>query len=180
MKTKLEKMKDSMVKAGVYSPEDIEEIYRLEKQFAEECEQIALDCAEEGYPAYGANYELRRESARRYYDEQISYITEKYIKKNTIILLHGTASLTDSEYKEFDKGDTIWACPVEPEEIGRWNISDEAAAKEELTKYRCSYYHRNHNCWDIEEYALEYCRCDKDGEFLDGSDFDLAEEVKYS
>lgn len=26
------------------------------------------------------------------------------------------------------------------------------------------------------EYALEYCECDEDGEFIQGADFDLAEE----
>lgn len=30
---------------------------------------------------------------------------------------------------------------------------------------------------EVEEYAIEYCECDEDGEFLSGSDYNLAEEV---
>lgn len=31
----------------------------LMKEFKKECEEIALDCENEGYPAHGSNYELR-------------------------------------------------------------------------------------------------------------------------
>lgn len=93
---------------------------------------------------------------------------------NTIILKKGYARLTESEYKKFEKGDTIWGIDREPEEIKRWNIEDEAEAKAELAKHKCTY--DGGNVWDIEEYALEYCECDEDGEFIQGSDFDLAEE----
>lgn len=34
-------------------------IDKLEKEFKAECEDIAALCEEEGYPAYGANYDLR-------------------------------------------------------------------------------------------------------------------------
>ncbi len=94
---------------------------------------------------------------------------------NTIILKKGEAYLTNREYEKFEKGDTIWGTDRETEELKRWNIEDEEEAKKELAKYRCSYERRNDN-WDIEEYALEYCECDKDGEFVEGSDFDLALE----
>lgn len=30
-------------------------------------------------------------------------------------------------------------------------------------------------CVDVEEYALEYCDTNTDGEFVNGSDYDLAE-----
>lgn len=75
---KIEKMKASMLEAGVYSSEDIEEICRLESEYEEECERIAEECAEEGYPSHGANYDLRCENARRYYDEQIALIDAAY------------------------------------------------------------------------------------------------------
>lgn len=71
-------MKNSMLKAGAYSLEDIEAICQLEKEYASECASIAEQCEEEGYPAHGSNYELRCEFARRWYDEQIEMIDSKY------------------------------------------------------------------------------------------------------
>lgn len=95
---------------------------------------------------------------------------------NTIILKKGEAGLTNAtEMKRFEKGDTIWGNDRNPEELKRWNIDQESEANEELAKYRCSYRSNGHMTW-IEEYVLEYCECDEDGEFIQGSDFDLAEE----
>ena len=71
-------MKKNMIDAGVYSIDDINEICRLEADFADACEKIAAECDEEGYPSRGENYELRCEQARVYYDEQIAIIDEKY------------------------------------------------------------------------------------------------------
>lgn len=76
--TRIEEMKKSMMEAGVCSIEDIEEICRLESKYVQECEEIAEQCEEEGYPSHGSNYDLRCENARRYYDEQISLINAKY------------------------------------------------------------------------------------------------------
>ena len=95
---------------------------------------------------------------------------------NTIILKKGFARLTNREMENFEKGNTIWGIDSEPVEVKRWNIEDEDDAKEELEKYRCAY----RECTgyvDIEEYAIEYCSCDEDGEFTEGSNFDLAEEL---
>lgn len=94
---------------------------------------------------------------------------------NTIILLKGEALLTRDEYKKFSKGDTIWGIDRTPEEIRRWNIEQKQEAKEELEKYACTY-HENAETWSVEEYALDYCECDEEGEFVQGSDFDLAVE----
>ncbi len=94
---------------------------------------------------------------------------------NTIILKKGTERLTDMEYKKFEKGDTIWGADRMPEELKRWSIDDKKLAEAELAKHKCTY--KKANIWDIEEYALEYCECDEDGELIQGSDFDLAEEA---
>ncbi len=94
---------------------------------------------------------------------------------NTIILLKGESLLTKSEYKNFSKGDTLWGIDREPEEIKRWTIEQDQEAKKELAKHACTY-HENAETWSIEEYALEYCECDEEGEFVQGSDYDLAEE----
>lgn len=94
---------------------------------------------------------------------------------NTIILKKGFATLTNNEMKKFEKGDTIWGVDRDSEELKRWNIDQEDAAKAELAKYRCSY-SSNGVLTDIEEYALEYCKCDEDGEFIEGSDYDLADD----
>lgn len=91
---------------------------------------------------------------------------------NTIILKKGHEYLTEREYKNFEKGDTIYGVDSNPEELKRWNIKDEEEARAELAKYNCTY--SSGNVFDIEEYALEYCECDEDGEFVQGSDFDLA------
>lgn len=75
---KIKEMKESMIEAGVYSIQDIEEICRLESEYMEECEKIKSQCEEEGYPAMGENYDLRCENTRRAYDEQIALIDSKY------------------------------------------------------------------------------------------------------
>lgn len=94
---------------------------------------------------------------------------------NTIILKKGEEKLTRSEWKKFEKGDTIWGDCSSPEELARWDVSQDNEAKAELAKYRCSY-KEDGQLFKITEYALEYCECDDDGEFYQGSDFDLAEE----
>ena len=78
MSKRIDDMRRSMTEAGVYSKADIDEICSLESEYEKECSEIALQCMEEGYPSHGENYELRCESARRYYDEQIAIIDEKY------------------------------------------------------------------------------------------------------
>lgn len=74
----IEEMRNSMLKANVCTKADIDKICELEKQYREECQEIAEQCEAEGYPSNGSNYELRCESARAYYDEQIAYIDAKY------------------------------------------------------------------------------------------------------
>lgn len=95
---------------------------------------------------------------------------------NTIILKKGYLRLTDKEYEKFSKGDTIWGSDVNPDELKRWDIEDEESAEKELASYRCTYEHGY--VWDIEEYALEYCHCDEDGGFIEGSDYTLAKEAE--
>lgn len=96
---------------------------------------------------------------------------------NIIILEKGEAILTESEYKKFTKGDTIYGDNNNPEELKRWNIDQVDEAKAELAKYK-SEYTRGGQLHYITEYALEYCKCDKDGEFVEGSDYDFADEVE--
>ena len=93
---------------------------------------------------------------------------------NTIILKKGYERLTESEFTHFENGDTIWGTDQFPEEIKRWSIEQEEEAREELAKHKCSYVQYG-GFWQIEEYALEYCERDEDGEFIEGSDYCLAE-----
>lgn len=74
----IELLRKNLADAGVYSAADIEEICRLEAEYALECEEIANQCVEEGYPSHGSNYDLRCESARCYYDDQIAAIDSGY------------------------------------------------------------------------------------------------------
>jgi hypothetical protein len=91
---------------------------------------------------------------------------------NTVILRKGYASLTAKELEGFEKGDTIYGIDRQSEEVERWSIDQEAEAKAELAKHACVY----RKDGDIEEWALEYCECDEDGDFISESDYDLAEE----
>ena len=94
---------------------------------------------------------------------------------NMIILLKSEEKLTRTEYKKFSKGDTIYGCDTNPIELKRWSIDDKQDAQDELAKYKCTYDDGAEICF-ITEYALEYCECDVNGEFVSGSDFVLARE----
>lgn len=94
---------------------------------------------------------------------------------NTIILLKGETRMEPRYYKNFEKGNTIFGLNSEPEELKRWSINDKEEAQKELSKYKCSY-KKGRELYYIEEYALEYCDCNEDGEVISGSDYDLAEE----
>lgn len=96
------------------------------------------------------------------------------MEQNTIILLKGDARLTKNEYKRFAVGDTIYGDDSNPTELNRWGIEQKAVAFAELQKYKCSY-RKDNQLFDVEEYALEFCVCDDDGEFIDGSDYEFAE-----
>lgn len=52
--------------------EILEEIEKINAARERELEDIAAGCVEEGYPAYGSNYELRAESVDRFFDDQIA------------------------------------------------------------------------------------------------------------
>lgn len=91
-----------------------------------------------------------------------------------IRLLHGECRVTNEELKKFKKGDTIWGNDTDPEELKRWTIEEKEEAEEEIAKFCCKSVRYNEYLTDIEEYALEYFEADESGEFVDGSDFDLA------
>ena len=93
---------------------------------------------------------------------------------NTIRLLHGECRATNEEMKKFKKGDTIWGNDTSPEELKRWKIEEAEEAKEELSKFCCKSVRHNEYLTDIEEYALEFFQADESGEFVEGSDFELA------
>lgn len=102
---------------------------------------------------------------------------------NTIILVHGRGECSAREWMQrFHPGESIWGAESGAlEEIKRWNIEQEEEAKSELAKYRCRYTPvLGFSCRliELDEYALEYCECDEDGEFIIGSDYVLAEEEK--
>lgn len=94
---------------------------------------------------------------------------------NTIILLKAEAQLSANEFGKYSKGDKIWGIDSIPKEIQRWPIEQVGEAREELKKHRCRY-DKGISTWSIEEYALEFCKCDEYGELVEGSEFELAEE----
>ena len=97
---------------------------------------------------------------------------------NTIRLLKGSERLDNRNYKNFSKGDSIFGDFSHPKEIKRWSIKQEEEAKKELEKYHCEY-EKSRELWYITEYALEYFEADEDGEFISGSDYNLAETEKF-
>lgn len=94
---------------------------------------------------------------------------------NTIILKVGEAKLTKTEFDKFSEGDTIFGADSNPTELRRWKATEENEARAELAKHYCEY-NKGIELYYITEYALEYCEYDEDGEFVQGSDFDLAEK----
>lgn len=127
------------------------------------------------------------ESNRRKCPDYVLMLLERVVKEdygvmegkkmnfNTIILKKGEAILTKNEYKKFIKGNSIFGENSDSEEINRWNINNEDNAKKELLNYNCEYI-KHSESWTVKEYALEYCQCDEDGDFIQGSDFELAPE----
>lgn len=95
---------------------------------------------------------------------------------NTIRLLHNKVSMTAREYKEFEHGDTLFGVDRNPEVLAKWVIDDIEDAKKELERHYCSAI-KGVSIIDVEEYALEYCDTDENGEFECGSDYDLAESL---
>ena len=93
---------------------------------------------------------------------------------NMVRLLKGECRANNEEMKKFKKGDTIWGNDTDPEELKRWKIEEKEEAKKELAALRCRYARYNEHLTDVEEYALEYFKADESGEFVEGSDFELA------
>lgn len=93
---------------------------------------------------------------------------------NTIILIHGTG-----EIKE--KGDAVLGIDNNAAEVKRWTMEQIGEAKAELAKHRCTYHESKtfigSTVIQADEWALQYCECDEDGEYVTGADYDLAEEA---
>lgn len=92
---------------------------------------------------------------------------------NTIILKKCYGELSKLEYGDLILGDSDCY-----EEIARFKIEDESKAKTELSKYRCTYWKQDSYVKPVvmgKEYGLEYSYHDEDGEFIEGSNYDLAE-----
>lgn len=91
---------------------------------------------------------------------------------NTILLIHGCCEISE-------RGDAIWGDDNNSKEVKRWSIEQEAEAIEALKQHHCRYLRQRAFVGSVisaEEWALEYCECDENGEFIDGSDYVLAEE----
>ena len=92
-------------------------------------------------------------------------------------LLKSEARLTKEELKAFEKGNLITGNDVNPEELKRWTGEGcREKALEELKKFNSSYY-MGEQLTDVTEYAVETYEADEDGDFSDGSDYDISEPV---
>ena len=95
---------------------------------------------------------------------------------NTILLLKGEETILKKDFKNFNPGDTIFGNNAEPIELARWVVEDEEEAKAALAEHYCTIsYGELQKSYFVEEYALEYCTYNEDGDFVEGSDYDLAE-----
>ena len=95
---------------------------------------------------------------------------------NTIILLKGEDRISKEDFENFEPGETIWGDNAEPVELARWVAEDEEEAKAALAEHNCTTsYGELQKIYSVEEYALEYCTYNEDGDFVEGSDYDLAE-----
>lgn len=93
---------------------------------------------------------------------------------NTIILVHGDGNCPERKWlTKVQPGDSIFGTDSDAKEIKRWPIDKKDEALAALAKHRCKYTLHHGTMW-IDEYALEYCECDEDGDFIMGSDYDLA------
>ena len=88
---------------------------------------------------------------------------------------HGDAVLSKMEMKKFKKGDTVINDWADATEVKRWKMSEKDEAIAELASKKCTY-KKGIELTYIDEWALEYCECDEDGEFVEGSDYDMADE----
>ena len=95
---------------------------------------------------------------------------------NTVRLLHNEVRMSADKYESFEHGDTIFGIDQDPEVLAKWDIDDIEDAKMELEKFYCSS-NSNGVIVDVEEYALEYCDTDENGEFVEGSDYDFAKSL---
>lgn len=93
---------------------------------------------------------------------------------NTIILRHGVGEIAS-------KGDAIFGVDSDAQEVKRWPIEQKPAALAELAKHRCSYREMTtftgSTVIQADEWALEFCEIDDDGDYISGSDFELAAEA---
>lgn len=92
---------------------------------------------------------------------------------NTIILLHGISEITN-------KGDAIFGIDSGPQEVKRWPIAQKTDALAELARHRCTYRKMTtfigSTVVQADEWALEFCEIDEDGDYIGGSDYELAAE----
>lgn len=97
---------------------------------------------------------------------------------NTIILWRGSAEFRAREWLKTAKpGDAIFGIDTSPAEVNRWPIDQEAAAWAALAECRSEYTIRQGVGGPhifAEEWALEWCECDEDGDFVEGSDYEVA------
>lgn len=92
---------------------------------------------------------------------------------NTIILRHGRSEITN-------KGESIFGVDSDAQEVKRWPIEQKADALAELAEHRCTYRELTtfigSTVLQADEWALEFCACDEDGDYVGGSDYELAAE----
>ena len=94
---------------------------------------------------------------------------------NAIRLLHAVSTFS-TRTKEYTPGEAIWGVDNAPEIVKVWGIDQKEEAQQELELYCCTDYYSylGYHYHDVEEWALEICEIDEEGEWLAGSDYWLA------
>lgn len=95
---------------------------------------------------------------------------------NTIRLLHGSGYVTRRELAKMTQYDTIWGDGNDPDIVKTWPIDQIAEARAELAKHCCEYgrLYDHKDAVSIDEWCIEICECDEDGDVIISGDFEMA------
>lgn len=98
---------------------------------------------------------------------------------DTIILIHGSSQCKARDWrKKIFPGEAVFGIDNNSQYIKKWPAEEEASAYKELSSKKCEYYRTGDTIW-LDEWALMWCECDEDGEFISGADYELAEELDH-
>ena len=105
---KIKEMRRDMENKGIYIKEDIDKICTLYAEYEKDCDDIARDCSEEGYPSRGSNYELRCSMLwTSFYQSQLYDIDSKYPELDEEYEEDGYEEYEEDGYGDIEDGEPV-------------------------------------------------------------------------